>query len=412
MPRLAPDQLPAYRLHRQSGQAIVTLSGRDFNLGPHGSPESRRKYDRPTGEWVANGRRLAPASSTNAAAAAAAADSAGPSQASVAAAYWTHAERYYAGSRGELGAIKAAIRILVTLYPDPTDGAARFGPLALKRVREDMIRRGWCRNYVNAQTNRLRRLVKWAVENELAPPAVLQGLQAVAGLRAGKSPARESDPVRPVPENHVAAVCPHVSPQVRAMIELQLVTGMRPGEVCAMRGRELDTAAGRLWTYKPARHKTAHHGYTRLIYLGPRAQQILRPFLKPADPDAYLFSPAEADRARRTLLTADRTTPRSCGNRPGDQPPPRPPPQARHPLHRRELPDRRPPRLRPRLPRLAAAGRPAGRPRAAGRLAPHRAPLAPQPAPPQRRHAHPAGIRARGRPGFATSGLTQQRQKG
>jgi len=181
-----------------------------------------------------------------------------------------------------------------------------------------MIRRGWCRNYVNAQTNRLRRLFKWAVENEMVPAAVIHGLQAVAGLRAGKSPARESDPVRPVAEEHVEAVYPFVSRQVRRMIELQLVTGMRPGEVCAMRDRDIDTT-GRLWTYKPQKHKTAHHGYTRVVYLGPRAQRLLADFLKP-DLAGYLFSPADADRERRELLSTRRRengTPMSCGNRPG-----------------------------------------------------------------------------------------------
>jgi hypothetical protein len=49
---------PSYRLHKPSGQAVVTLKGRDFYLGRHGSPESRAEYDRLVGEWLANGRRL------------------------------------------------------------------------------------------------------------------------------------------------------------------------------------------------------------------------------------------------------------------------------------------------------------------------------------------------------------------
>ena len=47
------------------------------------------------------------------------------------------------------------------------------------------------------------------------------------------------------------------------------------------------------WTYRPAKHKTQHHGKDRTIPLGPRAQDILKPLLK-ADPDAPLFSPKEA----------------------------------------------------------------------------------------------------------------------
>jgi hypothetical protein len=55
--------IPSYRLHKQSGQAIVTLTdglgGRhDVLLGKFGSAESRAEYVRVLAEWEANGRRL------------------------------------------------------------------------------------------------------------------------------------------------------------------------------------------------------------------------------------------------------------------------------------------------------------------------------------------------------------------
>jgi integrase len=84
----------------------------------------------------------------------------------------------------------------------------------------------------------------------------------------------------------------HVARQVWVMVELQRLTGMRPGEVCNMRTIDIDTS-GRVWTYSPERHKTEHHGKVRRIYLGPTAQDILRPWLR-TELKAYLFSPAEA----------------------------------------------------------------------------------------------------------------------
>ncbi len=33
-------RIPSYRKHKVSGLAVVTLNGRDFSLGPHGSAES------------------------------------------------------------------------------------------------------------------------------------------------------------------------------------------------------------------------------------------------------------------------------------------------------------------------------------------------------------------------------------
>ena len=58
-PRLIKALLK-YRKHRCSGQAVVTLSGVDHYLGPHGGKTSRLEYDRLVAEWLQNGRRLRP----------------------------------------------------------------------------------------------------------------------------------------------------------------------------------------------------------------------------------------------------------------------------------------------------------------------------------------------------------------
>jgi integrase len=82
-----------------------------------------------------------------------------------------------------------------------------------------------------------------------------------------------------VPDAFVEAIPPHVSRQVWAMIELQRLTGVRPGEVVIVRTCDLDTT-GRIWVYTPASHKTEHHGKERLIYLGLRAIEVVRPWLR------------------------------------------------------------------------------------------------------------------------------------
>lgn len=58
MPKLTDNRNPAYLLHKQSGQAIVTLNGRDILLGRHGTAASRAEYDRRIAEWIANGRQM------------------------------------------------------------------------------------------------------------------------------------------------------------------------------------------------------------------------------------------------------------------------------------------------------------------------------------------------------------------
>ncbi len=56
--------LPKYRKHKRSNQAVVTLDGKDFYLGPHGTKASKIEYDRLIGEWLANGRSI-PVSTSN-----------------------------------------------------------------------------------------------------------------------------------------------------------------------------------------------------------------------------------------------------------------------------------------------------------------------------------------------------------
>jgi hypothetical protein len=49
---------PSYRLHAASGQAVVTIDGKDHYLGEHGSQASRTRYNTLIADWRANGCRL------------------------------------------------------------------------------------------------------------------------------------------------------------------------------------------------------------------------------------------------------------------------------------------------------------------------------------------------------------------
>ena len=145
--------------------------------------------------------------------------------------------------------------------------------------------------------NRLRHIVKWGVENELASAAVLADLKCVAPLRYGKTEAKETEPVKPVHDAYLEAIREHVPRQIWAMIELQRLAGMRGGEVCQMRTRDINTQ-GEVWTYEPASHKTRYRGHSRIVHLGPRAQAIVREWLR-VELDEYLFQPIEAEAERR-----------------------------------------------------------------------------------------------------------------
>ncbi len=312
MPKLN-GRLPQYRLHRRSGQAIVTLNNKDHYLGQHGSEASRHKYDRLIAEWLAHGRNLPQCTD-------------GPqvdgqelvSVNKVILCFWEYAQTYYRKADGtltsEVDNLRQVIRLLRRFYgPTP---AADFGPRAAKALREQMIALGWCRKSINKQLSRIKLIFRWAVENEMVPPSVYQALLAVRGLSRGRSNARESAPVKPVPDDLIAAVKPFVSRQVWALIQLQQLTGARAGELVRLRGVDLKTA-DKIWTVEPEDHKTAYLGHSKRIYFGPQAKEILQQFLQARPLDAFLFSPAEAEEERRAKLHAARRTPPTYGNRPG-----------------------------------------------------------------------------------------------
>ncbi|MHB1035365.1 MAG: tyrosine-type recombinase/integrase [Pirellulales bacterium] len=290
-------RIPKYRLHRPSGQAVVTLGGRDFYLGRHKSKESKVEYARRLAEWNANQGASAPSGNQ-------------PSDFTIAellAAFTRWAKTYYVQdgqNTDEVACLKSALRFVKQLYAQSP--AASFGPLALKAVRQSMVDAGWARGHVNHQITRVRRVFRWGVENQLVEPSVLQGLQAVAPLKAGRCQAPESKPVRPVPEAWVNATVPFLTPTVAGMVRVQLLAGMRPGEVCLMRGADINMT-GRIWEYVPRRHKNQWRGHVRRVFLGPEAQAIVKEFLQ-VDLEAFLLSPAKSLEERNTQWRATRKT--------------------------------------------------------------------------------------------------------
>jgi len=177
MPKLT-IAVPSYRLHKNSGQAIVTLNGTDHYLGPWQSEASRAKYDRLIREWIAAGRTTAQPAQPS-----------GVTVAELLLAYLREADVAYRKNgkpTSHLHNIHDAVVPLSEMYGQAT--TADFGPLKLKAVREVFVQRRLCRSTINKHTGTIKRIFKWGTENELVPPSVFHALQAVSGLRRGRSP--------------------------------------------------------------------------------------------------------------------------------------------------------------------------------------------------------------------------------
>jgi len=295
------------RVKNAPDRAFVVLDGRRRYLGRFDTPQSRERYHRILAEWNAAGGKLPPSLRRERVTVADLIDR-----------YQRAAEARYRKPTGEptsqVGDVAQALKHVRRLYAHAD--AADFGPLALRAVRHAMIKQGWARKTINSRIGIVRRMFRWAVAEELVEPSIYDALRAVADLERARSDAPETEPVRPVPEAWIAAVEPHVSRQVWALVQFQLHTGARPGEVVIARPTDFDMS-GEVWTYTPADHKGAYRGIERTIYVGPRAQAAVEPFLAGRPLDAFLFSPTEAERERRAAQRAARRTPLSCGNRPG-----------------------------------------------------------------------------------------------
>lgn len=302
MPKLS-NSVPKYRKHRGSGQAVVTLGGRDYYLGPHNTKVSKHQYDRLIAEWLASGRSPS--------------FGATESELSVAellVAFLRHAKGYYGEApKSEYFHYRRVARPLRNLYSGTA--AAEFGPLQFKAVRECLVADGCSRPYINACMGRVARIFRWGAGEALIPASVPQALSTVAGLRRGRSEAPETKPILPVASATVDATLGHLPEVVADMVRLQRLTGARPAEICILRPCDLDRS-GEVWTYRPEKHKTQHHGRERVIFIGPKAQGVLLRYLA-RGAKTYCFRPCDSEEKRLAVLHADRTTPLSCGNKPG-----------------------------------------------------------------------------------------------
>lgn len=295
MNRRRKGEVPGYRLHKATGQAYCTIGGKRLYLGLHGTPESRRRYRKLVDDWERQqGAGLVPVVSR------------GCTIAQLVAAWDVFARQHYRDLDGEptteLTSVAQALRPLLETHAKALADA--FRPADLRGYRQRLVDRGLSRGTINSYVGRVRKVFRWGVSNDLVEPSTLTGLESLPDLQPGRG-GRETEPVQPAQELHVRAVLSHLCPEPRAMVRLQLLIGCRPGEVCRLRGRELnqdgiarigsrEIRLGGVWTWQPERHKSRWRGKALVYLLGPAARDILAPWLRD-DPTAYLFrsSPAK-----------------------------------------------------------------------------------------------------------------------
>lgn len=161
------------------------------------------------------------------------------------------------------------------------------------RVKNSGEARTLSRQHINKTMRYIVQCFKWGAAVEHVPVSVWQALTSVPGPKKGRTEAREAKRDQPVSDADVDATIPHLSPSVAAMVNLQRLTGMRPGEVVELRPCDVTRRIDGIWCYRPPRFNMEHHEDSeRIVLLGPKAQAILKPWLE-RDAEAPCFSPAE-----------------------------------------------------------------------------------------------------------------------
>ncbi len=286
---LAKKKLPSYLLHKPTGQARVRIDGRDHYLGEYVSDQSRVRYGTLVARIASGQLPVDPMAKLRRQAFAADHVDLVPSVSEICLSFWSHAQTHYIKNgkpTSEIHCYRSCLKVLRELYG--MIPAKDFGPLALKAVRAKMVELGWARTNINTMAGRIRRIFKHAVENEMIDVAVLTRLQSVAPLLSGRTEAHDNAPRHAVDQDQIEAVRQRVQPLVRDLIDVQLHTGARSGELLSLTTAMINRT-GEVWKAALVDHKCQHHGQSRTLHFGPQSQLILSKYLS-ADPEKRLFA--------------------------------------------------------------------------------------------------------------------------
>ena len=194
----------------------------------------------------------------------------------------------------------------------PNEYADDFTPIMLKQFREIQVEKGkWSRMTINRRIDLIRRMFRWAAAEMMISTQTYMSLMMLDGLQKGRTMARECKKVLPVDIACIEAILPILTPVVADMVRVQLLTGMRSGEVIKLRAADIDRS-DKIWKYVPTgnegeyAHKTEYRGIEKYIAIGPKAQKVLAKYLFRESYD-YCFKPAEsAGQARQRQSKNDK----------------------------------------------------------------------------------------------------------
>ena len=166
-----------------------------------------------------------------------------------------------------------------------------------------------CRRQVNKAITAICYIFTWGARHRIdgeryVPAEIAAELRLIEPLRAGYAVSKDRPKKRAVKPADVEAALKCMTPTVRDMVEVQLLTGARPQEVRMMRAGDFEKIDAKLWHYRPREYKTEHIESDKIISCGPKAIAILRKRIRGKGPDTFIFKPETSDGEHRKRVGA------------------------------------------------------------------------------------------------------------
>ena len=269
-------KLPQMHHHRASGRARIYFKGKHIYLGEWGSQEANTAYQNFLRQMheinapIAKGGGLPVCVAVGK--------------------FLDHCKEYYRGGH-EVENLRSTLRVFTEYYEWLP--ITEVGPLKIMDMMQSMAKQEVSRYRINRLLSHIKRLMDWLVSRELIGSEKLAAIKSVKSLKAGRTAAKEMIPIAAVPVEVVEQTLKDICKPLCDMIRIQLMTAMRPNEVCGLSFAEIDQAKS-VWVYAPSHHKNSHRGHKRQILLGPEAQILLRPYsFLPKDKPIFITSKGE-----------------------------------------------------------------------------------------------------------------------
>lgn len=264
------NTIPTLRKHSTSGNAMVQWEGKVYYLGVFGSVEAVESYQSICSNITLHGVAVVESKTLL-------------SVKKLATEFLNNLSKNFSPTSQEPIPIRRSVLQMVE-FQGETD-AAKYTPARFIALRQHWIERGLSVSTINKYHNYILQFFQWAAIMDYLNPSIWHALKAVPKLKPLRSPAKDPKKVEPVDRKYVDAIQPLVSNTVWNIIQMQLFTGMRSGEVLSMTLRQITDNV-----YFPQQHKNKWRGHARTIYLGPKARALLDGLISGLDPDQLIFA--------------------------------------------------------------------------------------------------------------------------